>query len=172
MRTSYRDGRDALLLGSQDLCQPVSKCLTRDELEDDLHGGEERLPGTFDSLDLVQDTGVTPSPRVHTPTEEHFQTSLGRRLKTSIGVRISGVGYGEDNLSHLGVALNIHDTKHTANDTGVESNIDDPFANTSSVPNTERESDNKSLGSESYTTAASSLSSNVCKICHCGEEVR
>jgi hypothetical protein len=54
------------------------------------------------------------------------------------------MGYGEENLSNLGIALNIHDTKHTANDTGVESNTDDPFADTSSVPNTDRESDDKS----------------------------
>ena len=40
------------------------------------------------------------------------------------------------------------------------------------VPNSDREADERSLGSESYTTAASSLSSNVCKICHCGEEVK
>ena len=33
------------------------------------------------------------------------------------------------------------------------------------------EEEARSLGSESYTTAASSLSYNVCKICHCGGEV-
>ena len=33
------------------------------------------------------------------------------------------------------------------------------------------EEEGRSLGSESYTTAASSLSYNVCKICHCGGEV-
>ena len=32
--------------------------------------------------------------------------------------------------------------------------------------------DNKSVGSESFTTATSSLSLKLCKICHCGEEVR
>ena len=35
----------------------------------------------------------------------------------------------------------------------------------------ENEEEGRSLGSESYTTAASSLSYNVCKICHCGGEV-
>ena len=35
----------------------------------------------------------------------------------------------------------------------------------------EEEEEGRSLGSESYTTAASSLSYNVCKICHCGGEV-
>ena len=35
----------------------------------------------------------------------------------------------------------------------------------------EGEEEGRSLGSESYTTAASSLSYNVCKICHCGGEV-
>ena len=141
-------------------------------MEENLQGGEERLPGSFDSLDLVQDTGVTPSPRVDTPVAQPFQTSLGRRFKTSIGVRISGVGYGEDSLSNPGVGLNINDTKHTVNESGVQSNLDDTSADTSSVPNNDKEADEKSLGSESYTTAASSLSSNVCKICHCGEEVR
>ena len=34
------------------------------------------------------------------------------------------------------------------------------------------EEEGRSLGSESYTTAASSLSYNVCKICHCGGEVK
>ena len=33
------------------------------------------------------------------------------------------------------------------------------------------EEEKASLGCESFTTAASSLSTNVCKICHCGEEV-
>jgi len=139
-------------------------------MEENLQGGEERLPGSFDSLDLVQDTGVTPSPRVDTPVAQPFQTSLGRRFKTSIGVRISGVGYGEDSLSNPGVGLNINDTKHTVNESGVQSNLDDTSADSSSVPNNDKEADEKSLGSESYTTAASSLSSNVCKICHCGEE--
>ena len=158
MRSSY----------SQDLYQPVSTCLNTDRRDESIPGGEERMPGTFDSLDLVQDTGVTPSPRVVTPVEEQYQSSLGRRLKTSLGVKISGMVYGEGNCPV--VALNISDTNHAVNETGVESNCDDALAET--VPIREREADERSLGSESYTTAASSLSSNVCKICHCGEEVR
>jgi len=158
VRQSCRDG----ILGGQDLCQPVSKCLARDDGENKLHGGEENLPGTFDSLDLVQDTGVTPSPRIHTPAEEDFQKSLGRRFKTSIGVRISGAGYGEDNLSYPA-----EDTKNTV---GAEHSFYEYSNATTNVPNNDKEEDDKSLGSESYTTAASSLSSNFCKICHCGEE--
>ena len=147
MRSSY----------SQDLCQPVSTCLNTDRGDESIPGGEERMPGTFDSLDLVQDTGVTPSPRVVTPVEEQYQSSLGRRLKTSLGVKISGKEYGEGNFCNPGVTLNISDTKHS---------------DTNNVPNHDREADEGSLGSESYTTADSSFSSNVCKICHCGEEVR
>lgn len=171
MRPSYRDGPETSLLGSQDLCQPVSMCLTRSGREEALQGGEERLPGTFDSLDLVQDTGCTPSPRVDTPVDGQFQSSLGRRLKTSLGVRISGTGYGEDNHSIPAVgAMNRSDSKQVMNDKKLESKSDEASPDSSDVPNFDKEADERSLGSESYTTAASSLSSNVCKICHCGEE--
>ena len=62
-----------------------------------------RLPGTFDSLSVVQDTGVTPSPRADTPlvlaqepgdtARERLQTSLSRRIRTSLGVRLGRVKY-------------------------------------------------------------------------------
>ena len=120
------------------------------------------MPGTFDSLDLVRDTGVTPSPRVLTPAEEDFKKSLGRRFKTSIGVRISGAGYGENNCSYPE-----NDKKNTVDHSGNEST----YLSATNVPNNEKEEDDKSIGSESYTTAVSSLSLNFCKICHCGEEV-
>ena len=105
-------------------------------------------------------------PRVHTPQEEDFQKSLGRRFKTSIGVRISGAGYGEDNLSYPADY-----TDNTVDHSGLEQSFGDTDLSTTNVPNDENEEDDKSLGSESYTTSASSLSSNFCKICHCGEEV-
>jgi len=119
------------------------------------------LPGTFDSLDLVQDTGVTPSPRVHTPAEEDSKKSLGRRFQTSISVRISGAGYGENNFSYPE-----NDKTNTVDHSGAEST----YLSATNVPNNEKEEDDKSIGSESYTTAVSSLSFNFCKICHCGEE--
>ena len=62
-----------------------------------------RLPGTFHCLHQVQDTGVTPSPRASpralTPlvllplqesAREKLQSSLKRKLKTSLGVRLGG----------------------------------------------------------------------------------
>ena len=56
-----------------------------------------RLPGTFDSLYHVQDTGVTPSPRSDTPlvlfpvqdrNKERIPSCITRRLRTSLGVRL------------------------------------------------------------------------------------
>ena len=74
------------------------------ECEGDVEAG--RLPGTFHCLQEVQDTGVTPipslaSPRALTPlvllplqesvsAREKLQSSLKRKLKTSLGVRLGG----------------------------------------------------------------------------------
>ena len=65
-----------------------------------------RLPGTFHCLQEVQDTGLTPSPLPGTPraltplvllplqesqsAREKLQSSLKRKLKTSLGVRLGG----------------------------------------------------------------------------------
>ena len=61
---------------------------------EEYHG---RLPGTFDSLYHVQDSGVTPSPRSDTPlvlfpvqdrTKDRIPSCISRKLKTSLGVRL------------------------------------------------------------------------------------
>ena len=77
--------------------QLVSQCVTRTSsclADDEAH---IRLPGTFDSLQQVQDSGLTPSPRPETPlvllplqdsARESLQESLKRRLKSSL--RLSG----------------------------------------------------------------------------------
>jgi hypothetical protein len=150
VRPSYGNGPDAH--ASQDMCQPVSKCVTRDELEDDLHGGEEPLPSPFDSLDFVQDTGPTPLPRVHTLVEGDVQTSLGQELK------VNEMGHDEDNPDNSVDSLNYTAIVITA--------PEDPASATKNA----RENDTRSI--ESYTSAFSSLTLDVCKICHCGEEVR
>ena len=168
---TQREASDALLLSSQDFRQPVSACLTRDGGDCNLQRDSEVLPGTFDSLDLVQDTGATPSPRVYTPMGETFQSSLGRRLKTSMGVKVRGTGYGEESQDSPLNALNLQKDKGTSNVIGLDSNLENTAPYTTNVPNVDGEDDDKSVESESYTTAASSLTSNVCKICHCGEEV-
>jgi len=167
---TQREASDALLLSSQDFRQPVSACLTRDGGDCNLQRDSEVLPGTFDSLDLVQDTGATPSPRVYTPVGETFQSSLGRRLKTSIGVKVRGSGYGEESQDSPLNALNLQKDKGTSNVIGLDSNLENTAPYATNVPNVDGEDDDKSVESESYTTAASSLTSNVCKICHCGEE--
>jgi len=74
------------------------------------------------------------------------------------------------NLSSPGAALNISDTKRSVNDNGSEPKVNDTTAETTIMPNNDKDVDERSLESDSYTTAPSSLSSNVCKICHCGEE--
>ena len=132
--------------------QPVRKCLTRDELEDDLHGGEEPLRSPFASFDLAQDTGPTSLPRVHTPMEGDFQTSLGQELK------VNEMGQEEDNPDN-----SLDSSNYTAIVTTAH---EDPASATKNA----RENDSRSI--ESYTSAFSSLTLDVCKICHCGEEVR
>ena len=80
--------------------QLVSQCITRTASCDGSHEHHTRLPGTFDSLQLVHNTGSTPSPRPDTPlvllplqtesARESLQESLKRRLKSSLGVRLGG----------------------------------------------------------------------------------
>ena len=92
--------------------QLVSQCVRgrpgeeeqQHECEGDVEAG--RLPGTFHCLQEVQDTGVTPSPSLVSPraltplvllplqesvsAREKLQSSLKRKLKTSLGVRLGG----------------------------------------------------------------------------------
>ena len=101
---------------TNDTVPMISECLSRPyplqssqspPSSDHQHSG--RLPGTFDSLLQVQDTGVTPSPRSNTPlvlfprdrdtileidpssSQSHtqrFQSCISRKIKESLGVRI------------------------------------------------------------------------------------
>ena len=91
--------------------QLVSQCVRGrpgEEQQHDCEGDVEagRLPGTFHCLQEVQDTGVTPSPSLVSPraltplvllplqesvsAREKLQSSLKRKLKTSLGVRLGG----------------------------------------------------------------------------------
>ena len=93
--------------------QLVSQCVRgrpgeEEQQQHDCEGDVEagRLPGTFHCLQEVQDTGVTPSPSLVSPraltplvllplqesvsAREKLQSSLKRKLKTSLGVRLGG----------------------------------------------------------------------------------
>ena len=145
-----------------------------------------RLPGTFDSLSLVNDTGLTPSPRADTPLDllqggegAALASVISRRfLSTSYLQNKSGVPSGNNQYpskkeKSIGVFLNFY--------TGSNEDRHRPSPDPAAVPchqtdthqasDDPQEDDDKSV--ESYNTAASSLSlgGNVCKICHCGEEV-
>ncbi len=51
-----------------------------------------RLPGTFDSLSLVNDTGLTPSPRADTPLDL-LQEGEGAALASVISRRFLSTSY-------------------------------------------------------------------------------
>jgi len=137
-------------------------------IEDPYYHG--RLPGTFDSLYHVQDTGVTPSPRSDTPLvllplqerqdrqKERIQSCISRRLRSSFGVRIGSNG---DETHQPTCTLPIADG---------DTNEDKSVKHEKKKKDMHEDEDDKSV--DSFNTAASSLSlnGNVCKICHCGEE--
>ena len=88
---------------------PVNLCLNMPEVTvSELTANSEslssraRLPGTFDSLHHVQDTGVTPSPRSDTPLVLHpaldtrrSSSSFQQRFRASLGIRQGTVGTGK-----------------------------------------------------------------------------
>lgn len=113
-----------------------------------------RLPGTFDSLSLVQDTGLTPSPRADTPLVLLPGGGEGSSLASAMQSRFLSTSY----LQHRSGALSGSNEDRHRPSADPEAACDEP-----------PEDDEKSV--ESYNTAASSLSlGHVCKICHCGEE--
>lgn len=148
---------------------------TNNEMSD---GG--RLPGTFDSLSLVNDTGLTPSPRADTPLDL-LHGGDGAALASVISRRFLSTSYLQ-NKSGIQSGIVIIQLKSKVEYFYSGSNEDRhrPSPDHAAVPShpsdahqacDPQEDDDKSV--ESYNTAASSLSlgGNVCKICHCGEEV-
>ena len=60
---------------------------------DEQPSGGGRLPGTFDSLSLVNDTGLTPSPRADTPLVLLPGAEQGASLASAMSSRFFSTSY-------------------------------------------------------------------------------